>query len=348
MILIILFSITIAVLLCTSYLIYPDKDTFVKTNILIAIFKTVPSILVAYIITKTKKVNIYNAIFAINIFMTISLLKYLLLNASGILVNLSINFGGVNYNDYSYISALNIALGFYLIYYQMANSKSLRLVFLTITTLMISYLSVILSGGRGALLVSIILLIVFLLTIFKKYSVNFNLKKLLVISITFIGVSIIGSLFLNNNDSIIQGLQRGFSFLNGDDGLIDWDNTSGRLNIYKHSWQLITERPILGYGIGAVFFIHPVARFSHNIFLDILLDGGIIFLLISLLIIISVSTKALKRVLKPNYYLFFNLFLFSFLNLLTGSNYFLEPIFWFSITAIFLLNDDKSYIEGAK
>ncbi|MBP3953153.1 O-antigen ligase family protein [Bacillus suaedae] len=336
--------ILIALIMISSILltmsIHGNVDSFAETKYLTVVIRAFPMILLAYILTR-KTINWQvKQVKLINILISLSLLKYLYLNKSSFFLAHTLNFGGVNYNDFSYISVLNIALSFVLLFdlYLKNSTRKVQQSILILTSLVISYTALFFSGGRGAMVLSIIFLVLFFFNVLKqtKVSVKKTSKLVLLTSLLLVSVSFI----VLNNETLKDGIFRGFSFLDlSGGGLIDWENTSGRLVIYRDSLELIQNSPFWGHGIGSVYLIHPSAHFSHNLFLDLLIDGGVFLLLISILFIIFVFTKSIKNSCDFRYYFSFSLFLFSFVNLLSGSNYLIEPILWFSLTYILLLSN---------
>lgn len=338
---VIFISLLLVTLMLLSAAIYGNVNDFTITKYLTVILRSVPMVILAsFLIKKKKNWHVKRLIF-INVVITVSLTKFLYENKSSLFLGYTLNFGGVNYNELAYICALNIALSYLLIYnlYISPNAKKIQYLFF-FTNLALSYAVLFFSGGRGAMMLSIFFFLIFLLNIFirkqinvKKTSLTFGFIFIFLLSIYFI---------ISNNEPLQEGFLRGFSFLNfSGNSVIKWENTSGRLSIYEDSLRLIVDKPILGYGIGSVFLIHPSAAFSHNLFLDILIDGGVFFLFLCVTLFIIIFVSSIRHLHKFEYYFAFNLFLFSFINLLSGSNYLIEPILFFSITYIVLLKQES-------
>lgn len=345
MISIIFISAFIIVLMILSIAFYSGSshDVFGKASTLKTILISFPSIFIAYILTKKTDMKFENQLLFINLLFTISFIKYLVININSNTPHFLINFGGVNYNDYGYIAALNITIGFFLLYINIKNNSKIKTLFLLSFNTIVSYLALIISGGRGAMILSIALLFLFLYVLIRYLSLNKRLKKTLYTLILLLLLFFIGSANITNNESIQKSFERSFGFIEKgqNNSIINWENTSGRKEIYHESWNLIKEKPLLGYGIGSVNYVNKRAIFSHNIFLDVFLEGGIFFLLGTIILFVIISIKSLKRIMIPKYYLLYSLFIYTFINLLSGTNYLIEPLFWFSITGILLLNENK-------
>ncbi|MGF3105749.1 O-antigen ligase family protein [Rossellomorea sp. DUT-2] len=338
MIILIAFILVSSILLSIS--IYGNVDSFAKTKYLTVVIRAVPMIFLASILVNKPKSWQLGKLKLINILISISLLKYLYLNKSSFFLAHTLNFGGVNYNDFSYIAALNIALSYVLLFdlYVNNTTRKAQQSILVLTSIVISYTALFFSGGRGAMVLSIVFLFLFIFNVVKQTKINIKKASKLVFIVSLLLVSV--TFIVLNNETLKDGIFRGFSFLNfSGGGLIDWENTSGRLFIYRDSLELIQNSPFWGHGIGSVYLIHPSAHFSHNLFLDLFIDGGVFLIFFSIILIIYVLKKSIKNSCDIKYYFSLSLFLFSFINLLSGSNYLIEPILWFSLTYILLLNN---------
>lgn len=321
---------------------YNLVSSIAEVSYLTFLSRTIPMVMIVPIMMNKDKRWHLKYIGYIYYFIGLSLLKFLIQNIGTNFVWLTINFGGVNYNDFAYICVMNILFGFILLfnkqsYYNLYKFRTSLRFFV----LIISYSALFLSAGRGAILASIVILVFFLNKVRLKHKLNYGkiIKTSLVLLIALPTLYLIFS----NNELMVRGVNRAFSFLDfgSGNGLINWENTSGRQRIYYDSLYLIKNKPILGYGIGSVFLIHPSAHFSHNIILDVLVDGGIIHLLLWILIIILIFLKAYKC--KENFYIDYSLSIFVLImfKLLMGSNYLVESLFWYSIVMILTYNKYK-------
>lgn len=328
-----IFSVSILI----SISIHGNLDDFARVKFSMLFIRSLPMILAAYVLVKKPYEWHLKRIKVINFIITLSLLKFLYFNKSSMFLAHTLNFGGVNYNDFGYISALNIAFSFILLFsiYTDELSKNKKSIAYYILSLIISFSALFFSGGRGALMLGLVFVIIFLVNILKKQSIDFIKIIKILSSILLLVISVI--LIVYSTPALRDGLVRGFSFLSvNNGGIIDWENTSGRLDIYKDSLNLISYSPFIGYGIGSVYLLHPSAHFSHNIFLDLMVDGGVVFTGFCGVFLLYMIINSIKKSTDLNIYFSFCLFLFSFINLLSGSNYLIEPIFWFSISYIFL------------
>ncbi|HEL2684712.1 TPA: O-antigen ligase family protein [Streptococcus suis] len=123
------------------------------------------------------------------------------------------------------------------------------------------------GGGRGAFILCIIFTLIFFKKIFtspRLFTVFLMCTLVLVIGLILTDYIDISQIL--NND----GVRRLVNFFGR------YDRISGyqRLVLYERAWESIQERPLLGWGIGSTLL--RFNGYSHNIFLDILHDTGLI------------------------------------------------------------------------
>ena len=95
-------------------------------------------------------------------------------------------------------------------------------------------------------------------------------------------------------------------------------NDQGRLSLWRNSMAEFSEKPILGNGIGSVFYLFN--SYSHNMFVDILCETGVLGLL-AVLCILFLYAKRTKTLYSSGsmYRFLFMVFLCGFvMNLFSG------------------------------
>lgn len=278
----------------------------------------------------------------LNIGITITLFK----NLSRGLFGRNMIFGGIHYQAFSYISALSFGLTLFLIFFNDINFKifknklynSTRYIFL-----LLSFIGVIYGTGRGAFILTLVF--IFFAFIFKMktfYKIIKNKRKIinfLFFSIPIFIIVIYAINYIFDIPQISRGLEKQISFLikNGEVGL-NWNETSGRLNIYKYSWSIFKQKPFFGHGINSIYYLGLTGAYSHNIFLDLLVDGGIIYFSFFnfLLLYIIIKIYFLFKKNSLNFALFI-LFFNSYIMLLVSGSYLRETGLWF-VMAYAILN----------
>lgn len=329
------FSLMISLFTVVTFIIRRPESSLASIHFLNLILRSIPTVLIIpYLLNKPVDWHIQR-IYLLNIFFGLSFIRFLPKILDSNFVYLLLNFGGVNYNDLSYISALNIVFSILILKFKDPKYNNKKK--LTLPILLLSIVILLISAGRGAIIsIFIIGLYSILLKVNKIKLSPKSILKILVILLFLI------PLFskLSSLEFIAEGINRAFSFLNidGAGGLIDWENTSGRQDIYAESLNIFSNSPLIGHGIGAFLVMNKSAVFSHNIFLDILIDGGLVYLVIWLILIFYCFYQGIR-----NNKSFFNTFgfyilLLFFLKLLSGSSYFIENLFWFGLSLILVNN----------
>jgi len=177
-----------------------------------------------------------------------------------------------------------------------------------------------LSGGRGGV---VLIFVLFIANVF----INFGKKAykivvpvaLFIVIVRFTVPSLINLLGID-----IKGLDRILRFLNGN------FFGDGRTNLYIQSFELFREDPIIGKGIGSIF--HLLHSYSHNLFLDILTETGVIGLFVFLFILINFFIKSYSLFRQGSLFRFLTIiFICGFsLNMFSGYVW-TNPFIWLPI-----------------
>lgn len=160
---------------------------------------------------------------------------------------------------------------------------------LKLLSILLFVYTLLLSGKRG-LVLAFILSIVFVY-IFIYYNKKKAKKWFYLGAVFFIGLIVL----IINYSKIAQFLRLG-----------EADITSGRTFIYDIAWQLFLEKPIFGWGINS-FATNPANFFTidvHNIYLQILVETGIIGFVLILTPILSTLIYTFK--LRKRYLIYPN------------------------------------------
>lgn len=188
------------------------------------------------------------------------------------------------------------------------------------------------GGGRGAF-------ITILVGSFLGYWLN--RKKISFKMIIKVGLVLLISVFLLL--VVLNKLSDGFATLLADNferitslvdnGSINTSASSGRDEIWKDAWKLISDKPVLGYGL---FSYLSRIMWPHNIFLEVLLQGGV-FLLFSLIVVLLLSLSKYRKMLKcdRSQIWLVPLIIHVFTQLLFSGSYMFETYFWFSLSYIY-------------
>lgn len=248
--------------------------------------------------------------------------------------------GGETYQTASYIASLTFGLTLLLLYFKednarITNSKSKKLIFLgRVFSLLVSGLSVLVTGGRGGFVLLLCYLIYFLLIpANKKY-----IRKIKISAITIILMMVI-SLKNTSNSILITGWNRVTAFIDFEKG-INWNGTSGRDVVYVDAINIIKKSAIIGYGGGGSYY--EMNAYPHNFFLEVLIEGGVLYLVLFIILLITIFMKALKYGFIDNKYKIATiLFVYTFVILMFSTSYMRLESFWFIIALIFTLQVHK-------
>src|SRR5690606_30091320 len=75
-----------------------------------------------------------------------------------------------------------------------------------------------------------------------------------------------------------KSFSRVFSYISSEG--IEWDSTSGRNDLYEKAIEYISKSPIIGYGVFGMF--SEFGFYPHNLILEVLLQGGLVYLILIL------------------------------------------------------------------
>lgn len=234
---------------------------------------------------------------------------------------------------YSYLAAFAFNLNLFLSFYgnkyerfEIFKSKAYR--FFCYALLPVYPVVIFLSGGRGGFVTMALGLVLFILTLEGKKSKRRKIwwyvigaAVAVVAILPFLRSSSIGSLFTRN-------IGRVFSYVT-DSGL-DLSQTAGRNKLYALCWQLFTESPLTGYGLFGYGDILGSFPYAHNLFLEWLLQGGILFFFFWLTLLIVACYKGWKLFKTDiRFIMLLPIAAYPLSQLMFSSSYLEEPLFWF-------------------
>lgn len=155
----------------------------------------------------------------------------------------------------------------------------------------------IMTGSRGALIAELVMLVIFIFISIKNMK-NPRLKLLSIISLSVIMLVLV--LFYENILSLFPPeVAKRFTF-----NYIQENGATNRENLWLKTWNAYCSGNLFnwlfGFGIGTVK-LYTGGKVTHNVFLQFLLELGIIGLLIFILLLISFLRCALK---SKNYMMF--------------------------------------------
>lgn len=191
------------------------------------------------------------------------------------------------------------------------------------------------SGGRGAL--GTLAIGVFLLLFFyrKYYRRSLHLFRFVIIGGLVVSVAL---MILPNeyNEVVSRNFGRVFSFFNTD--LDIYDRTSGRDEAIKVAFSQISDNPVFGsglFGYKDVFTAKSGLGWPHNIFIEVFLQGGLIFFVVFMVFLLCFFKKSITILKTPNNIVFLLFVVYPMSFLMFSGSYMGETLFWFSMAYVF-------------
>lgn len=173
----------------------------------------------------------------------------------------------LDYQSVSYTMALIFAYSVYLYFLRRwpKNILSKVLKILVLPLLILAPFVCLASGGRGGA-VLLIVFVVFYFLVFIKSGLFSWWKIVLILLMAFACILIVA-------DNISLESFDGFLRITG-----TMTKDEGRAGIYKSAINIFLDSPLLGHGLGSIWFTQGI--YSHNIVLDILAETGIVGLFV--------------------------------------------------------------------
>ena len=233
----------------------------------------------------------------------------------------------------SYESAFVLLLNVFLLadtnrsrHFNFTNTKLYRAFAIIIIPLLLFI--IILSGGRGGFLTLLFGFIVFLYANKRKRRHVFR-YIIVVTAIIFVAYLVaMQTLDPTVYDFASESFGRIFSYIS--DGKIDMSQTSGRDEILTKAFSLIKSKPILGYGF--FNYINSLGTYPHNIFVEWLLQGGILFFVFSVCLTLRFYIKILNMIKHDNsFVVILPIFIYPLTELLFSGTWVSNPFLWFSL-----------------
>lgn len=195
------------------------------------------------------------------------------------------NMLGLTENSNFFGSLMGMLTILPLMFYYFNNSKK-RFIYLII--LILGYIALLSSNSTGSFLAFILTII--LMIIFFVIKKQINLKKILTILLIII---LLYPVVLHNNNEITPEIKSHIKFITKNEaskGTYNIKNNRdlghGRIRIWSNVWNLIKEKPLLGYGPDNLGLVYKkssddskIADKAHNIYLNIWVSSGIFALI---------------------------------------------------------------------
>lgn len=243
----------------------------------------------------------------------------------GVNIAQTFNTDFLNYQSISYYSIFAFGFNMYLIV-QCSNSYTRYRRYILIALAILQVIITIMAGGRGAFVLGCVFTLYFALK-------HITFSKL--ISYILIGLAVLLTInaILSDNEIFKMGFERIFNFL-GNTEAIGTDNRWIRWNL---AWNAFTKSPVFGHGLGSVFY--EVGLYSHNIFTDMLCEGGVVLFLIFIFVLMK-FIRASQILITEDYRneIIVIVFLCSFVMNSFSGYYLSDTGIWLSLTYVLCKN----------
>ena len=243
----------------------------------------------------------------------------------GVNIAQTFNTDFLNYQSISYYSIFAFGFNMYLIV-QCSNSYTRYRRYILIALAILQVIITIMAGGRGAFVLGCVFTLYFALK-------HITFSKL--ISYILIGLAVLLTInaILSDNEIFKMGFERIFNFF-GNTEAIGTDNRWIRWNL---AWNAFTKSPVFGHGLGSVFY--EVGFYSHNIFTDMLCEGGVVLFLIFIFVLMK-FIRASQILITEDYRneIIVIVFLCSFVMNSFSAYYLSDTGIWLSLTYVLCKN----------
>ena len=322
------FPILFLIVWLISYLFFPQNRPFLINVIMPILITSMP--LFILVITSRDYSRLYNALRWTSIIVVIASM-----------INLNLKYLGtveqIEYMTFSYNISLSVM---FLVLLSIRHKRAKDIMFA-----ILGFFIIVVSGSRGALF-GIIFGTVFYIFI----GTRFTIKKMALIFPIIVFFTVISTNFklwialLNNSLRLINFESRTISLLLTN----EIDKSDGRDLIYEDSFIYIQNNWFTGYGMTGDRVL--LNSYPHNIFIELLLQYGLIFGLFFILAIIYYLLRPLFNRNKDELYCVFFAAFFStgFMKLIFSSSYLLEPTFFLMIAFCLLINKKKPRLNYLK
>lgn len=281
------YTLCVLLLILTGFIVtsqyYQDNNArfFSELRLYLA---TLPAVLaLSLLVSYTKHFNVNTSLIlfvdlALTLILAILIRTYSGVDGSSLIHDDS----GFLYQNISYYSAYNLGLTLFLLHEKMFKKAFTRFLFFALVAVQVAIC--VLSGGRGGMLLSIILISFFVILQLRK-NILF-LVPVILVGFILLFVPIPGI----ENESIARSL----SVFGG----VHIDEL--RADLQAQAVSHFLQKPIFGNGIGSVFFL--IGIYSHNFVTDILCETGMIGFLIILYLLFVFGKLSKSAVRKGSMY----------------------------------------------
>lgn len=242
------------------------------------------------------------------------------------------SFGSISMGMSYYLLPLVLAALFHYYYYFSKKNNIIKFGYLVNCYYAIKLIS---TGTRGVIICMLFSIILVFFGIYKRDGTKINKRKPIFYLVVFI-LTMVAIIFILNFENIIYSLNNLFlsknikiAFIQKTSSLAESNNIgNGRIPVIIYGLQGFLDSPIFGNGIGVFKEKQGLVAYPHNLFVQLLFDGGLLLTLP----IIYFMIKGIKFMAKSNditqYTMLLLLFCTSVPRLMISQDLWLTPSFW--------------------
>lgn len=228
-------------------------------------------------------------------------------------------------NTFGMMNATTCMIAFYYLFYKK------RFKIFHISVLSIAFLFAMSSGSRKALLITCIGI---LFLVYQRYGLRQVYKVVAIVVV--LALIFLAVIKLPVFETIRFRMEQGIKSISGERG--GDHSTQLRMNMVKDGWKVFKERIPIGYGADNYRYVSSFGTYSHNNFIEILVDFGLIGFMLYYLIYLNVL-KNLVGLKKNSSKALLCIFLVRFMMEIAMVPYY-DKTHWIMM-ALFLIDDEN-------
>lgn len=215
--------------------------------------------------------------------------------------------------------------------FEFTKSKLYR--YFSILLIFAQLITILISGGRGGFVLFLASFLVLLWLKIRNNATTFSKVITLFVVLLLSGLVVVQFLPQSVQDMIFTGSERTFSYLTSSG--IDMTQTSNRDDVYTQAVALFKESPIIGYGFFYYVDVYKIG-YPHNLFLEWLLQGGVVFCGICSVILLRFLLKIKRMILAGHNKIILAYLLYPLVQLMFTGSYVGTGFLWFGLAYVYV------------
>lgn len=249
------------------------------------------------------------------------------LRGRALYVSAGYSLTGSSFQAQSYYTALCVGISIFMLSVSTKTGTAKIAAYILVA---VQLLCVILYAGRGGMVLALAyLLAFFMFNNQESVGVENKLLRILAYFLALVIIFLLLKSIIAASPMLQRRFGRVFSYLSN--GGIDMSQTSNRDVVYSKAIDYIKKSPVFGYGILGYLQLDGLKRYPHNIVLEMMLEGGIIYLLLWIFVIVSGFRRIRHEISEDRFKILVVIAMFSAVKLTFSGSYSCEMLFWFAV-----------------